>query len=208
MHIEQKTFRATSLQLLAGLQRNFMGTFNTKRRWAYRRLVQVRLFNSELWPLISYAICIKSKNRFQSSSLHLLAGIQQNFMGIINIKRKCAYRRLVPVRPFNSELWPLISNVVWIWSKNRFRSSSLRLLAGIQQNFMGTFNTKRRCAYRWLFPVKHFNPELWPLISYAVCIWSKIVSALLFCNYWLEFNETLWESSIPRGDAHIVALFR
>jgi hypothetical protein len=36
----------------------------------------------------------------------------------------------------------------------------------------------------------------------------KIVSALLLCNYWLEFNNTLWEPSIPRGDAHIVALFR
>jgi hypothetical protein len=35
-----------------------------------------------------------------------------------------------------------------------------------------------------------------------------IVSALFLCNYWLEFNETLSEQSIPRGDAHIIALFR
>jgi hypothetical protein len=34
----------------------------------------------------------------------------------------------------------------------------------------------------------------------------KIVSVLLLCNYWLEFNETLWEPSIPREDAHIIAL--
>jgi hypothetical protein len=33
------------------------------------------------------------------------------------------------------------------------------------------------------------------------------VSALLLCNYWLKFDETLLEPSIPRGDAHIVALF-
>jgi hypothetical protein len=36
----------------------------------------------------------------------------------------------------------------------------------------------------------------------------KIVSELLLCNYWLEFNETLWEPSIPIGDAHIVCLFQ
>jgi hypothetical protein len=33
---------------------------------------------------------------------------------------------------------------------------------------------------------------------------AKIVSALLLCNYWLEFNETLWEPLKPRGDAHNV----
>ncbi|XP_060561263.1 DNA-directed RNA polymerases I and III subunit RPAC1-like [Ruditapes philippinarum] len=50
-----------------------------------------------------------SEFRFRASSQQLLAGIQGNFMGIINIKRRCAYRCLVPVIPFNSELWPLIS---------------------------------------------------------------------------------------------------
>jgi glycerol-3-phosphate cytidylyltransferase-like family protein len=45
----------------------------------------------------------------------------------------------------------------------------------------------------------------WLVMQYAYRV--KIVSALLLCNYWLEFNETLWESSIPRGGAHIVTLF-
>jgi hypothetical protein len=35
---------------------------------------------------------------------------------------------------------------------------------------------------------------------------AKIISALLLCNSWLEFNKTLWEPSIPREDAHIIAL--
>jgi hypothetical protein len=35
-----------------------------------------------------------------------------------------------------------------------------------------------------------------------------IMSALFLCNYCLEFNESLWETSIPIGDAQIVALFR
>jgi hypothetical protein len=46
----------------------------------------------------------------------------------------------------------------------------------------------------------------WLVIQYAYGV--KIISALVLCNYWLEFNQTLWESSIPRGGAHIVALFR
>jgi hypothetical protein len=50
----------------------------------------------------------------------------------------------------------------------------------------------------------HLNSELL-VMQYA---YRKIfVFALLLCNYWLEFNETLLEPSIPRGDAHIVALF-
>jgi hypothetical protein len=36
----------------------------------------------------------------------------------------------------------------------------------------------------------------------------NFVSGVVLCNYWLEFNETLLESSILRGDAHIVGLFR
>jgi glycerol-3-phosphate cytidylyltransferase-like family protein len=45
----------------------------------------------------------------------------------------------------------------------------------------------------------------WLVMQYAYR--AKIISALLLCNYWLEFNETLWEASIPKGDAHIVTLF-
>jgi hypothetical protein len=36
----------------------------------------------------------------------------------------------------------------------------------------------------------------------------NFVSALVLCNYWLEFSKTLLEPSIPRGDAHVIALFR
>jgi hypothetical protein len=35
-----------------------------------------------------------------------------------------------------------------------------------------------------------------------------IVSALFLCNFWTVLNETLWEPSIPRGDVHVVALFK
>jgi hypothetical protein len=37
-------------------------------------------------------------------------------------------------------------------------------------------------------------------------VYRKIfVSALLLCNYWLEFNETMGTFNI-RGDGHIVAM--
>jgi hypothetical protein len=106
MHIEQNNnrFRASSLQLLTGIPRNFMGTFNTKRRCAYHCLVPLRLFNTELWPLISSAVCIYSNNRFLVFSLQLPAGIQWNFIGNINTKRKCAYHCLV--RPSRQSYGP------------------------------------------------------------------------------------------------------
>jgi hypothetical protein len=65
-----------------------------------------------------------------------------------------------------------IGETAFIREKNHcFRITSLQLLAGIQQNFMGTFNTKGRCTYHRLVPVRPFNSRiLSPLISYAVCI--------------------------------------
>jgi glycerol-3-phosphate cytidylyltransferase-like family protein len=44
----------------------------------------------------------------------------------------------------------------------------------------------------------------WLVMQYAYR--AIIISALFLCNYWLGFNKTLWEPSIPRGDAHIIAL--
>jgi hypothetical protein len=46
-----------------------------------------------------------------------------------------------------------------------------------------------------------------PSVRPSVCH-PNFVSRLVLCNYWLKFNETLWESSISRGDAHIIALFQ
>jgi hypothetical protein len=46
------------------------------------------------------------------------------------------------------------------------------------------------------------RPSVRPIVR------PKFVSAQVLCNYWLEFNETLWESSISRGYAHIVGLFQ
>jgi hypothetical protein len=46
------------------------------------------------------------------------------------------------------------------------------------------------------------------LLSVSPSVCPNCFSALVLCNYWLEFNETLWEPLIPRGDAHIVGLFR
>jgi hypothetical protein len=45
-------------------------------------------------------------------------------------------------------------------------------------------------------------------LSVRPSVRPNFVSGLVLCNYWLEFNETLWESSISRGDEHILALFR
>jgi hypothetical protein len=69
-----------------------------------------------------------------------------------------------------------------------FRASSLQLLAGIQRNFMGIINMKRRWAPVGLFQsdtlTQSYGP--WLIMQYAYRV--KIVSMLLLCNYWLEFN--------------------
>jgi hypothetical protein len=77
---------------------------------------------------------------------------------------------------------------------------------GIQRNFVGTINTKKRCAYPCLVLVRPLISELWPLIGYALCIYQKKISMLFLCNYLQEVNKTFFEPSIPRGDAHIIDL--
>jgi hypothetical protein len=76
----------------------------------------------------------------------------------------------ISVRPVNTELWPLISYALCIWSNNRFRATSLQLLAGIQRNFIGTIITKTRWAFCRLVSVRPFNKGFWLLISYGVRI--------------------------------------
>jgi hypothetical protein len=70
----------------------------------------------------------------------------------------------------------------------------------------------------WLYPRRRRHQQLGcyppPMESGGGYCFSVVrpsvrpnfVSALVLYNYWLEFNETLWESS--RGDAHIVGLFQ
>jgi hypothetical protein len=65
-------------------------------------------------------------------------------------------------------------------------------------------NTHIVALFRSDFLTQSYDP--WLVMQYAYK--AKLVSVLLLCNYWLEFNETIWEPSISSGDAHIVALFR
>jgi hypothetical protein len=51
---------------------------------------------------------------------------------------------------------------------------------------MVTFNTKRRCAYHCLVPVRHFNSELWPLIIYAVCILGQLKGTFKTKRKWAD----------------------
>jgi hypothetical protein len=102
----------------------------------------VALFRSDpstqLLPFISYAACIQNNNRFCAISLQLLDWFQEKFEETINTNWRCAYHHLVLVRPFKTELWPLICFTLFIYSKNRFRAISLQGLAEIQRKFIGT----------------------------------------------------------------------
>jgi hypothetical protein len=59
-----------------------------------------------------------------------------------------------------------------------------------------------------LFPSDILTQGYGPCFVMQYAYRTIIISPLLPCNYWLEINETLWESSISRGDAHIASLFR
>jgi hypothetical protein len=45
-------------------------------------------------------------------------------------------------------------------------------------------------------------------IVFALSVRPNFVYGLVLYNYWMEFNETLWESSISRADAHTVSLYQ
>jgi hypothetical protein len=118
-------------------------------------------------------------------------------MGIINIKRRCAYRRPVPVRPFNSELWLLISYAVCIQSK----IVSVLLLCWLEfiETLWEPLIPRGNLHIVGLFRSGTLTPSYFPWLVMQYAYRAKIVSVQPLCNYWLEFNETLWEPSIPRA---------
>ena len=62
----------------------------------------------------------------------------------------------------------------------------------------------RRCAYpphSAIFPWVIHPDNLRTL--YIEIYRVKFVSGLFLENHWLDFNKTLWEASLPRGDTHI-----
>jgi hypothetical protein len=114
-------------------------------RFSYSRFVIPSRINREGDIVLMLYIC-PSEFRFSAISLQLLARIQRNLMGTINTKSRYANRRLVLVIPFNTELWPLISNAVCIYSKT--------------------------IAWNLHIPLpcldQTFSKDVWPKISYAV----------------------------------------
>ena len=80
-------------------------------------------------------------------------------------------------------------------SEFSFRAISKQLLTKFQGNFVKRFNTDR-CAYHFHVWIRPFNLELCPLISYALCIQSKLhflaiyyapfkeVGGILLCKCW------------------------
>jgi hypothetical protein len=127
--------------------------------------------------LIHPSVC----SNFRASSLQLLAGIQQNFMGMINTKMRCAYCRLVQVRPCNTK-----SYGPWLGLQYAYRAIIVFVL------FL--------CKYWQEFSETLWGPSILKGHVHIVALLQSDPSSQSYCNYWLEFKETLWEQSIPRGD--------
>jgi hypothetical protein len=149
-----------------------------------------------------------SKFCFWASSLQLLAGTQWIFMGIINIKKRCDNIALLQSDLLTQSYGP------WLVMHYTYRAKivSSLILCNYWLKFKETLlepSIPREYAhiislFRSDTLTQSYGP--WLVKQYTYC--ATIVSTLLLCNYWLKFNETLWEPSIPTGDANIVALFR
>ena len=77
--------------------------------------------NSELYVLVSYALCIY-RIRFIykcSISWELLTKFQRNFVGIFNSEWRYAYHFHVLVRHSIQELWPLITCSYALFKQNK-----------------------------------------------------------------------------------------
>jgi hypothetical protein len=165
----------------------------------------VRAFNTELWPLISYTLCIKSNNPFSSTSLDQLAGIQQNFMGTIKTKNRCAYRRFVPFRPSTQGYGP------WLVMQNAYRGIIISVL--FLYNHWHKFNetvSEPSILRGDAHIVTLFRSDLstksydhWLFMQYAYR--AIIPSVLYLSNYLQEFNDILLEPSVLSRDVPIIA---
>ena len=70
-----------------------------------------------------------------------------------------------------------------------------QLLSKFWRKIMGIFNVKKKCAYQRHVKVWCVFLELQPFV--------KILSAHIFNNYWPDFSETSWDSSVSRLDAYV-----
>ena len=57
------------------------------------------------------------------------------------------------------------------------------------------------------FGLNEFPSELWPFDYFYIYTWGRFLSALVLCNYWMEFNETWCEVSLWIGDVQDVCIF-
>jgi hypothetical protein len=72
---------------------------------------------------------------------------------------------------------------------------------------MKSFHTRDFIGLYYPSPMKSGGDIVFGVVRPSVI--PNFVSALVLCNYWLEFNETfIWEPSMPSEDVHTVALFR
>jgi hypothetical protein len=144
--------------------------------------------NIGLWPLISYAVCIKSNKSFRAISLQQpMAWIQLTFLRTIKPRWDSHLVSLPRLDPSSPSYGP------WSIMQYAFRGLIVSVLF-----LCNNWQELEPLIPRWY-------SQIFSLISYANVYTAIIVSALFSV---LEFNGTSWEPSISRRDAHIVALLR
>jgi hypothetical protein len=106
-------------------------------------------------------------------------------MKTTNSRRRCTCRCIVWIWPTTKMYCPWLSRISFL----RFL---LQLMAGLQRNFMGTIDNRRRYSYRRLFRVRTLNLELWLLICYLYAYKPTFVSVLFLYIYFINSTKFYW----------------
>ena len=122
--------------------------------------------------------------------------------------RRRAYPRRYPVRPFFPELLPLITYALRVSFPGYFFKTigwiSIKLYRKLHYNEEMRISSALPGSAIFPWVIAPDNLRTLYIEIYRV----KFVSGLFLENHWLDFNKTLWEASLPRGDAHIACVTR
>jgi hypothetical protein len=141
-----------------------------------------------------HKMAVRAKNRKILSGLHRSNywwDFNQTFQEWISTIPRCAHHWHVPLCCTKLPQEQKNKNLVW--------PSHVKLLVGFQPNFTGVISTIPRCAHRRHVPLR--CTKLLPEQK------IKILSCLYRSNYWLDFNQTLQEWSVPFLVVHITGTF-
>jgi hypothetical protein len=112
--------------------------------------------------------------------------------------------------------WRCARHMYFCPSVRLYVSPSVSFLSAlVLRNYWKEFNEIRCEVSLWCgdvqdvcnFGLNEFPSELWPFDYFYIYTSGRFLSALVLCNYWMEFNETWCEVSLWIGDVQDYVFF-